>query len=236
MADAMSAQPWPAASGAASAVRSAAQSAMIHWPATLAAKGRAALTREHLRRRAAAGGGELHCVVLDASGSMQHGAALARAKGLALDLLASAVSHGHRVALLALSGGRVLPLAPPQPARRALAVQLAAVGGGGGTPLAQALDLAERWLIRARRRSAPGGLRTRLWVLTDGRSTHAPARPAAADHCTVIDLGASAGPAEHGGRAVARVRGRAQAWALAWGADYLCPPVASGGFDKRTAS
>ncbi|MCZ2088967.1 MAG: VWA domain-containing protein, partial [Burkholderiales bacterium] len=129
----MTPRAWPAARGT------------LHWPATLAAKGLAPLAREHLRQRAAVDGGELHCVVLDASGSMQRGAALARAKGVALDLLERAVRRGHQVALLALAGGRVLPLAPPQPARRALAARLAGLGGGGGTPLAQALALAQRW-------------------------------------------------------------------------------------------
>lgn len=217
----MSRRSWPAASG------------VMHWPTTLAAKGCAPLQPGHLRHRAAADGGQLHCVVLDASGSMRRGAALARAKGVALDLLERAVRGGHQVALLALSGGRVLPLAPPQPARRALASRLAAVGGGGGTPLVQALDLAGRWLTRARRHSRGATPGTHLWLLTDGRSTQVPARPVGVDGCTVVDLVGGAAEGRVPGRGSP---GRAQAWARAWGADYLCLQDAAGTVVRRSAT
>lgn len=191
----------------------------LDWPRTLAAKGPQSLTAEHLRRQAApAGPARLHCIVLDGSGSMRRSGGFARAKGLAQRLVEQAARAGERVALLSLTGGRVQLAAPPQPARRATAARLAALGSGGGTPLAEALAQAGRLLRQARRRHA--GLADCLWLLTDGRTLDRPPPPDAA-RVVIVDFDvAGASPS------ASRARGRAAQWAADWGAEYHPAPGA----------
>ncbi len=103
--------------------------------------------------------------VVDASGSSAANR-LAETKGAVELLLADCYSRRDRVALIAFRGaGAELLLAPTSSLLRAKR-QLAALPGGGGTPLASGLDAA-RALAEAERRRG----RTPLVVLmTDGRA------------------------------------------------------------------
>ena len=149
--------------------------AIAWWP-TLQLKGAQVLQPEHLRRLPSpARHARLHCIVLDASGSMRAQGRLALAKGHAARLIAQAARQGDDVALLQLGGGGVQLLLAPGRARASGSLRLQGVGGGGGTPLAQALVQAEWLLQRAVRRN--GLLECWLWLLTDGRTLEQPLAP-----------------------------------------------------------
>ncbi|WP_185970013.1 vWA domain-containing protein [Tepidimonas alkaliphilus] len=150
----------------------------------------------------------LHVVVLDASGSMLRRGRLARAKAVALALLQRAARCGHHVALLLASGQGAQVLQPPAPARRALGVTVRAVGGGGGTPLAAALQRAET-LAKGWARRVGGRAQRVLWLLTDGRVRQAPPRPAL-EVCVVVDADDDRPPL-----------GQARQWAQRWQAHHV---------------
>jgi magnesium chelatase subunit ChlD-like protein len=175
-----------------------------NWPATLAARGAAPLAPQHLRRRPQPPSSQrLHCFVLDCSGSMAAGGALARAKGVLLALMEQAYRRRERVALLSFAGTRVELRLPPRKAAAWNDDWVNAIGAGGGTPLGPAIAQAAQLLAR-------GGGEGWLWLLTDGRARDWPARPAEAAQLRVVDF-------EQG-----RLRlGRAQALARAWGAECL---------------
>lgn len=153
------------------------------WPRTLMARGADALRAEHLRRRPQeARSGALHCFLLDCSASMVAGGKLARAKGVLLALMDEAYRRRDRVALLCFGGDAVELRMPPRRAGAWNDAWLAPIGGGGGTPLA--LGVQQAAALLARHDSAQRW----LWLLTDGRSTEHPARPAGIDAISVLDF------------------------------------------------
>jgi magnesium chelatase subunit D len=116
--------------------------------------------------------------VVDASGS----AALhrmAEAKGAVELLLAEAYSRRDEVGLIAFRGNAAEVLLPPTRAIAAAKRALAALPGGGGTPLASAIDRARELAVQARRT----GNDTVVVFLTDARANIArdgsPGRPQA---------------------------------------------------------
>ena len=184
--------------------------AIAWWP-TLRAKGAQVLQPEHLRRLPLpARHARLHCIVLDASGSMRTQGRLALAKGHAAQLIAQAAQQGDDVALLQLGGDGVQLLLPPGRARASGSLRLRGIGGGGGTPLAQALEQAELLLQRAVRRN--GLLDCWLWLLTDGRTLEQPLAPPSAQHRVILDFDDPHQPL-----------GRCAAWARLWQAEHLFP-------------
>lgn len=157
------------------------------WPRTLAAKGRAALAPEHLRfHRRPVAAGRLHCLVLDCSGSMLKHDNLSLAKGLLLRWTQRLYRERAELAVIGFGGGGARVLQSP---RRAVAFNddwIGGIGGGGGTPVAAALQLAEQLMARWRRRTP--GRQQGLWLLTDGRFDALPPRPCHADFCVVVDF------------------------------------------------
>lgn len=163
---------------------------------------------EHLRRLPLpARHARLHCIVLDTSGSMRAQGRLALAKGHAAQLIAQAAQQGDDVALLQLGGDGVQLLLAPGRARASGGVRLRSVGGGGGTPLAQALAQAEQLLQRAQRRQ--GLLDCWLWLLTDGRTLEEPQPPPSAQHRVILDFDDPR-----------QALGRCATWAAHWGAAH----------------
>ena len=81
------------------------------------------------------------------------------------------------------------------------------VGGGGGTPLALGVRRAAQLLERAARRR-PAQQRW-LWMLTDGRASSVPVRPAVADQIVVVDF-------ERGTLRLGRGEQLARAWDATW--------------------
>ena len=192
--------------------------AALAWLPTLQAKGRAVLAAQHLRwRHPAMEPATLHLLLLDTSGSMRQGTRLARAKGYAAMLVQQAARAGAQVGVLCFGGQGVEVLLPPGPARRAGAVRVQQRGGGGGTPLAQALAAAESVLHQHRRvRGASGGVRTVLWLLTDGRTVEQPPIPRGVQQVVLVDFDDPMRPV-----------GRCAEWAQRWGAQYRRAPAAA---------
>lgn len=163
------------------------------------------LRREHLRaalrpRQQAA----LHCFLLDCSASMLAQGRLALAKGVLAELMAQAYRWRDQVALLSFAGAGGVVRLPARRAMRDASAWVAPIGGGGGTPLTAALAQADE-LIRRHARGTCW-----LWLLTDGRSREAPARPKHADQVCIIDFDAARVPL-----------GRAGALASDWGAAHV---------------
>ena len=199
------------------AVKTGGDSPAIAWLSTLLAKGPSPLQRAHLRYQPqAVAAARLHLIVLDTSGSMRkggqggQGSRLALAKGYAARLIEQAARAGDHVGLLCFGGSGVQLVLPPGPARAAGAARVRQCGGGGGTPLRQALAVANTLLAQARRRGSSGP--AWLWLLTDGRTLEQPAAPNGAEHAVVLDFDERS-PAS-------RAQGRCAAWAARWGAEY----------------
>ena len=143
------------------------------------ARPRVSIRREDFRiRRFIEKTGTTVLFVVDASGSSAlH--RLAEAKGAVELLLAESYSRRDRVSLLAFRGSGTELLLPPTRALARAKKVLAALPGGGGTPLAHALDAAlEQAMGTKRSGSAP-----LVVMLTDGRANIArdgtPGRPGA---------------------------------------------------------
>jgi magnesium chelatase subunit D len=102
---------------------------------------------------------------VDASGSAAL-ARLAEAKGAVELLLARAYARRDHVALIAFRGTSAELMLPPTRSLVQTKRRLSGLPGGGGTPLATALQLAAGTAIRARSR----GLTPVLALLTDGRA------------------------------------------------------------------
>ena len=197
------------------AVQALGDSAAIAWLRTLLAKGPQALQREHLRYQPRVlAAPRLHLILLDTSGSMRQGGRLALAKGHAARLIEQAARAGDHVGLLCFGGSGVELVVPPGPARAAGAARVRQCGGGGGTPLRQALAVADTLLAQAWRRSSGGP--AWLWLLTDGRTLEQPAAPRGAEHAVVLDFD-DRSPAI----------GRCAAWAERWGAEYRLASAAT---------
>ncbi len=103
--------------------------------------------------------------VVDASGSSAM-ARLGEAKGAVELLLARAYARRDHVALVVFRGASAELVLPPTRSLVQVKRRLAGVPGGGGTPLAGALHLAEATALRARGR----GLSPVVALLTDGRA------------------------------------------------------------------
>jgi magnesium chelatase subunit D len=103
--------------------------------------------------------------VVDASGSSAVNR-MAEAKGSVELLLAESYARRDEVALIAFRGAQAEILLPPTRAIAAAKRALAALPGGGGTPLASAIDRAVELTMRARRE----GNDTVVVFLTDARA------------------------------------------------------------------
>jgi magnesium chelatase subunit ChlD-like protein len=172
-------------------------------------KAAAPLLAEHLHfHRQAAEGGLLHCLLLDCSGSMLKRSNLALAKGLLLRWSEQIYRQRGELAVIGFAGNQARLLQRPHKAVAYSDAWIAAIGGGGGSPLASGLALAERTLARVRK-SAPGK-RIGLWLLSDGRFSQLPARPRQADFCVLVDFENQPVPL-----------GRAAQIARLWGAEHV---------------
>lgn len=138
----------------------------IDWFKTLS--GPRPLTRDKLRRRhRRAPLHELWVVAIDCSSSMLHHRGLALAKSVARSLKAGAQKRGAQLALLSFRGGGARREASSMAGQKRVERAILDLGGGGGTPLREALHAASA-VCRSSRFSGTGVLR-RLLLLTDGR-------------------------------------------------------------------
>ncbi|WMS42120.1 VWA domain-containing protein [Acuticoccus sp. MNP-M23] len=129
-------------------------------------EGRLSVRMEDLRiRRTIAKAGTLTIFCVDASGS-QAFARMAEAKGAVETLLARAYVRRDTVALIAFRGTGADVLLPPTSSLTRTKRALAALPGGGGTPLAAGLEAAYRIAASAQR----DGREPTLVCLTDARA------------------------------------------------------------------
>jgi magnesium chelatase subunit D len=130
------------------------------------AEGRLAIRHTDLRiRRFVARAQSTTIFAVDASGSAAI-ARLAEAKGAVELLLAAAYVKRAEVALVAFRGQEATLTLPPTRSLARAKKELAALAGGGGTPMAAGIDLAHRVAVAERAR----GRTPLVVVLTDGRA------------------------------------------------------------------
>lgn len=145
---------------------------------------------------------------------MLAGQRLAIAKGVLGALFERAYQRRAEVALICFGGGgarlRMPPGRAPGGHNGAIARSLQPIGGGGGTPLNDAVALASTTLRRCQRRH-PAQQRV-VWLFTDGRTSAMPPRPRHVDALAVVDF-------ESGTLRL----GRAARLAAQWQADYCLP-------------
>ena len=161
-----------------------------------------------VRRKARAGKPVLHCILLDTSGSTLAEQTFAKAKGVILDIAERAYLQREQISILGFGGDQVDWLLPQVRAPQNIREQLDKLGAGGGTPIHQALDDAERYLAQAARQQPE--LELNSDILTDGRVTGEFATKVWPGSLTVLDT--ELAPVK---------RGRAQELAQALSADYL---------------
>jgi magnesium chelatase subunit ChlD-like protein len=185
----------------------------VHWVRTLATKGPEPLRREHLRFRPGARQiRTLHCLLIDCSASMLLSQQLAAAKGMLMQLIQMAYDQQADIAIVGFAGAEARVFVGPTRARPPTSIHaeewLKPVRGGGATPLTRGVTTASRLLAQAKQSRSQQS--TWLWLMTDGRSTESPSRPAAADNIVVIDCE----------RGRVRLRG-CLALARHWSAQYI---------------
>ncbi|MFI8480794.1 VWA domain-containing protein [Pseudomonas sp. NPDC078700] len=164
---------------------------------------------EHLQfQPQPSGAGQLHCLLLDCSGSMLKRQNLALAKGLLLHWTRKLYKQRSELAVIVFAGGQARVLQKPQRVAAFNERWIEPITGGGGSPVESAVQLVEQVLSQARRRTQNKQLH--VWLFSDGRYKQLPTRPRLADHCVVVDF-------EHDALRL----GRAQLIATSWGADYV---------------
>jgi len=188
--------------------RDAAPGQQLDWIRTLLRKGPRRLQAGDLRYRPQPrGSSTLHCVLLDMSASMLRGEKLALAKGCLLALTQDFYRRREHLAVIGFSGHEARLLQAPGKAAAFNADWIRPLRGGGATPVASAMQLADAVLQRARRASC--GQLLSLWLLTDGRFAALPARPRLADSCQIVDFETEA-------IALQRCRRLAREWDAHW--------------------
>jgi len=165
--------------------------ARLHWPRTLTSKGPAAIAPEHLRysqKRQRAS--RLQLFVLDCSASMLTGNRLALCKGMLQRLLERAYQQRDHIALICFAGDHAELRISPRPATSTnthnnAAQWLRPIMGGGATPLVEAVSLADRLLKQWREQNV--SRQHSVWLISDGRCSEMPNRPANADLLQIVD-------------------------------------------------
>jgi magnesium chelatase subunit D len=139
----------------------------IDWVATLLRCRRP--SRDQLRYRPRRRPRSQHWLIaVDCSSSMLKTGALAQAKGLVEALEREARRSGAHVSLISFRGVGARIEVSSSPGRSVLTQAIAALSGGGATPLRAALDSA--FSLSARARARAPGVHTRLILLSDARS------------------------------------------------------------------
>ncbi|SDL10775.1 magnesium chelatase subunit D [Franzmannia pantelleriensis] len=185
------------------------------WFATLAANRGHWPWRQLRYAKARSGQPVLHLVLLDTSASTLGEQRLGRAKGVVERVARQAYAAREQLAVLGFGSDGVTPILPRRRAPKALLARLDAVGGGGGTPIRQALLRAVRLIRQWRQQQS--GLQVCTYLITDGRTRQPLAGLPSLGECLVVDT-----------EQAAVKRGRGAQIARQLGARYLTLPAAGG--------
>lgn len=177
------------------------------WFATLMANGGRWPLQDIRFKKARTGQPLVHLILLDTSGSTLGGRLLGQAKGLVQALAKLAYGTRDQLAVMGFGNDRVTTVLTRRRAPKNMLEKLDALGGGGGTPLRDAITQATRTIGQWQRQEP--GLSVCTYLITDGRTRQSVAGLAALGDCVVID--AEQGPVK---------RGRADQIATQLGARY----------------
>ncbi len=132
----------------------------------------------------------LHFIMLDTSGSILKNKLFGRAKGLVTQLAQNAYLARQKLAILGFGNNRVEEILSRRKAPKYIGSLLDSHGGGGGTPIREALLKAQQaikyWQLRE------PGLRVRTYLITDGRIRQPIGDIGAFQDSIVIDIEESA--------------------------------------------
>lgn len=185
------------------------------WFATVAANRGRWPWRQLRYDKARRGQPVLHLVLLDTSASTLGEQLLGRAKGVVERVARQAYAAREQLAVLGFGNDGVKPILPRRRAPKALLERLDAVGGGGGTPIREAILRAARLIRQWRQQHAD--LQVRTYLITDGRTRQPLAGLPPLGECVVVDT-----------EQAAIKRGRGAQIARQLGARYLTLPEAGG--------
>ena len=139
---------------------------------------------------------------------MLKGAGLGLAKGMLLQWTETIYHQRGWLCVVGFGGGQAEVLQPPCKATAVNETWIKPIHGGGGSPVAKGLQLADKVIATFSRKSPP--LITRLWLLTDARFTVFPNLPIQADLCGIVDFETASVPLD-----------RAHQLAMDWQAEYM---------------
>ena len=154
----------------------------------------------------------LNLVLLDTSGSTHEGHLMAQAKGVVLQISKQAYLKREQLSILGFGNDKVDDLLPRVRAPKNIEDCLNQVSSGGGTPFKEALESAEKFLLKLMRKIPE--LVIKCYLITDGRTRQSIEGLTLPGQCTVIDIESSSVK-----------RGRARAIAQTLGARYLTLPA-----------
>lgn len=179
-------------------------SQQLDWPATLRNKGNTPIQRQHLQFKKKAHEIDwLHCLLLDCSGSMLQDRNLGRAKAVLLSWSQQLYQQRIWMAVIGFAGNQAQIVQPPTKAGLFNERWIAAISGGGGTPIEAAQQQAEKLLQQFRCQQPQA--RIGLWLMSDGRFQASPPVPSQSDLRVMIDF-------EQGKVKLGRLQRLAQDW------------------------
>lgn len=157
----------------------------LNWFATLVAN-RGQWPWQQLRYRRPRNGQQvLHFILLDTSGSTLGRRLLGQAKGLVERLTHQAYLAREQMVVHGFGNDRVTPILPRRRAPKGMLQRLDRTGGGGGTPLREAVLQAARLIRQWQRQDA--GLHVRTYLITDGRTRQSMGGLPSLGDCVVVD-------------------------------------------------
>jgi magnesium chelatase subunit D len=157
----------------------------------------------------------LNLVLLDTSGSTHDGQLMTQAKGVILQISKQAYLRREQLSILGFGNDQLDDILPRVRAPKYIQNYLNKVSSGGGTPIKEALERADHYLLTLLRKIPE--LAIKCYLITDGRTRQNIDGLTLPGQCTVIDIETSAVK-----------RGRAKTIAQTLGARYLTLPTAFG--------
>lgn len=111
----------------------------------------------------------LHLVLLDTSASTLQANQFAKAKGVILALAEQAYLDREQMSILGFGNEQISTLLAQVRAPKDIRAQLDAIEAGGGTPLRQVIEQAQRLIVRLKRNHP--ALTIKAYLITDGKTT-----------------------------------------------------------------